>query len=272
MALTRDETEFLIRLVRSRTGNVLSPDRASRLAARLPDLLSDAPYDSVRQIAEHAGELPALPLYDRIAEALTINETSFFRDKSPFETFRSTVLPKLIEARIDTRRLSIWSAACASGQEAYSIAMLLRSSFSELDSWNIRIVASDISSEMLDRTREAVYSDFEVRRGLPDDLRDRFLLRHNQNWQVCQDLREMVKCRRVNLNETLPAMRKCDVVFLRNVLIYFDRATKEQILRRIHKVMEPDGWLFIGGGETFIRLDVPFVDASLGTTTCFRPA
>jgi chemotaxis protein methyltransferase CheR len=189
----------------------------------------------------------------------------------PFDALKNEILPELVDRRSAAKSLSIWSAASSSGQEAYSIAILLRTHFPQLKKWKIDVLGTDYSDEMVSRTRDGSYSQFEVGRGLPASMLVKHFDRRGLNWQAKAELRNMISARTMNLAEDWRPTLRHDVVFLRNVLIYFDLKTKEQILRRVHQSMRPDGYLFLGGGETLIRMQVPFERTCLGKTVYFRP-
>lgn len=271
MPLVASDIDFLKDLIAKRSGNVISDGQSYLLESRLAPLVKELEMADVHQLVEHIRKKPFDKLNDRITEMMTINETSFFRDMQPFDGLRQHIIPELLKSRASTRSFSIWSAASSSGQEAYSLAILLKENFPELSSWNIQILGTDIAQSMVDRTQSGVYSQFEVNRGLPAPLLVKYFDRNGLKWQAKPELRKLVKCKKMNLTQSWPAVVKHDVVFLRNVLIYFDRPTKEQILRRIHQVMPPDGVLFLGGGETMIQLDVPFERQTVGSTVVFQP-
>ncbi len=209
-------------------------------------------------------------LKQKVVEAMTTNETSFFRDRNPFECLRNSVLPELLPRRAADRSLRIWSAACSTGQEPYSIAMLLREHFPELRDWRVQITASDLSTECLERARQGRYGQLEVGRGLPTPLLTKFFFRDGLEWVMHEDLRRMITFRVLNLLDpdlTLPPM---DIVFLRNVLIYFDKETCQQILGRVRQLLRPDGFLFLGGAETTHFLDDAFERVQLSQAGCYR--
>ncbi len=258
MPLSTDDIDYLRSLIARRSGNVLSQEQSYLLESRLSPLASERGLQNISGLVAELKRGSNAVLADRVAEALTINETSFFRDAQPFDALRDIVLPNLIRRRQAARQISIWSAAASSGQEAYSIAMLIREHFPELSNWNIRIVATDLSDEMLSRTFSGKYSQFEVNRGLPAKLLVKYFDRVGIVWQVKEELRRMIECRKLNLVGVWPLMPAFDVIFLRNVLIYFDQGTKAEILSRVRSVMHSDSKLFLGGGETLINLSVPF--------------
>src|SRR3954468_8256204 len=175
---------------------------------------------------------------------MTTNETSFFRDGSPFEALREDVIPDLVQKRAATRTLRIWSAAASTGQEAYTIAMTLREHFDELLSWDVSILGSDISTDVLEKAREGRYAQIEVNRGLPEPLLLKYFDRAETAWSVKQELRQGIEFRPLNLMNAWPNLPCMDVVFLRNVLIYFDADTKRDVLTRVRNAMAPDGYLF----------------------------
>lgn len=189
-----------------------------------------------------------------VIEAMTINETYFFRDKTPFDQFRQVMLPKLIAQRQNEKRLRIWSAAASTGQEAYSLGMILEENAAKLAGWKIEIVGTDLSDGVLEKARKGVYSQFEVQRGLPTPM----LLRHfNQigdSWQISEQMRQKVQFRQLNLLQDFNSLGKFDIIFCRNVLIYFDTNRKQDILTRMSRILAPDGFLLLGASESLIGL------------------
>ena len=201
-----------------------------------------------------------------------MNETSFFRDAHPFEQLKKTIIPSdLVEKNASSKTIRLWCAASSSGQEPYSIAMVIREHFPHLSDWNITMVATDISEEMLTKCRSGEYSQLEVNRGLPAKTLVRFFERNGAVWKASPELRDMIQFKRLNLTTEWPYLGKFDIVFIRNVLIYFDQKTKSDILRRMHTVMQPEGYLFIGSAETIIGLGAPFRREGIDATVCYRP-
>lgn len=270
MPLAAPDIDFLKRIIAERSGNVISSNQDYLLESRLIPVAKEAGLGDIQALVAELRRRPGSQLPERIAEAMTINETSFFRDMAPFDALRKHVLPSLIQKRAASRTLGLWCGASSSGQEPYSIAMVLRE-FNELSAWNTKILATDLSDEMVKRTTEGIYSQFEVNRGLPAQELVRNFDRAGTQWRAKSELRKLIEARRMNLTSAWPFMGQYDVVFLRNVLIYFDQPSKERILTRIHKVLRPDGYLFLGGGETLITLNVPFLREPIGKTVCFRP-
>ena len=197
-------------------------------------------------------------------------ETSFFRDVHPFQTLKEHVFPELVRQRRAIRSLCMWSAACASGQEPYSLAIVLKESFPDLAQWTVRVLASDLSGEMVERAKSGCYTQLEVNRGMPSRFLVKYFRRDGLLWQVCDEVRRLVEFRQINLTESLPPLPKMDVVFLRNVLIYFDDELKRQILTKIAAQLKPDGFLFVGGAETLIGYDDQFKRIRVDKTSCYQ--
>ena len=271
MTLVTTDIEFLRTTIAKRSGNVISAGQSYLLEARLAPVAESAGLADVGALVAELRKNTRTSLHAKVTEAMTINETSFFRDIQPFDALKDHVLPDLAQKRAATRALSVWSAASSSGQEAYSIAIAIRTHFPEMKDWANRVLGTDLSDDMVQRTREGVYSQFEVNRGLPASLLVRNFDRVGLNWRVKPELRKMVEARKMNLADNWSTIARHDVVFLRNVLIYFDARMKERILKRVHQSMHPDGYLFLGGGETLIQLNVPFERSTIGETVCFRP-
>jgi len=203
-----------------------------------------------------------------VVDALTTNETSWFRDREPFNALTEVVLPDLIATRTNSRVVRVWSAACSSGQETYSLAMLLQDHLPA--GWQYEILATDISHEMIERARNGQYSQVEMNRGLPAQLLIRHFERVGPTWQVAPALRRSITFQQVNLDGPLPTATPFDVVYLRNVLIYFDVETKRAVLRNVSRMMRPDGWLFLGAAETTIGVDDRFDRVPTGRTAAYR--
>ena len=240
------------------------------MESRLTPLVRRHGFASLAQMIAEMRRQPHNGLHWYVVEAMTTNETSFFRDLYPFELLKKHVLPELVKRRAPTRQLNIWCAAASSGQEPYTIAMLLRENFPELLSWKVTFIASDISKEMLDRCREGCFSQLEVNRGLPAPLLVRYFLKIGTQWQIKDEVRRMVDFRRINLAQSWPFLPAIDVIFMRNVLIYFDAETKRAILARVRKTLKPDGYLFLGGTETTLNLDDSFERVQIGKAAYYQ--
>ena len=270
MTITGTDFDFISRMVRDRSAIVLEHGKEYLIEARLLPLARDRGTATVAGLVDELRRAPNGPLRDLIVEAMTTNETSFFRDAHPFGALSDHILPDLVRARSSERSLNIWSAACSSGQEPYSIAMLLQDIIGADPTWRIRLLATDISQAMLLRTRDGIYSQFEVNRGLPANLLVRHFRKVGLQWQIDLPLRRMVETRMLNLDHPFPAMPPMDIVFMRNVLIYFDTATKQQILAKVRRIMRPDGYLFLGGAETTLNLDDSFDRVQIGHAPVYR--
>jgi chemotaxis protein methyltransferase CheR len=198
-------------------------------------------------------------LAQSVIDAMTTNETFFFRDRVPFEKFRNVMLPQLLAARAAERRLRIWCAACSTGQEPYSLAMLLDEEARRLTGWTIDILATDLSRRAIESAKQGLYSQFEVQRGLPITLLLRYFQRAGDRWQINEFLRSRVNFREFNLLADYRALGRFDAIFCRNVLIYFDVPSKRDILARLARTLAPDGFLLMGSAETVIGLSDTFV-------------
>lgn len=244
---------YLRQLVYGLSQNVLDPSRDYLFETRLTKLLRNQGMTQLDQLVHLLRSKKNPDLEWAIAEAMTINETSFFRDGRPFELLRTELLPKLIESRRMTHGLRFWSGACSTGQEGYSIAMLLREHFPLLSGWNIRIEGTDISSEVVDRAKAATYHRIEMNRGLPARFVVRYFDHVGEEWVVKSEIRQMCNFRQANLcAPQLPFYRaedRFDVIFLRNVMLYFSQETRKTLLAGIHRVLAPDGVLFLGSSE-----------------------
>jgi chemotaxis protein methyltransferase CheR len=256
--LPSDALNYVCTLVRERSAIELEASKSYLIDARLAPLAKKHGFSST---AEYLQGL----LYNRrpdeeakLVEAMTTNETSFFRDIHPFNALKNTLIDEFRTLRASQRALNIWSAACSTGQELYSIAMTLRESFPDLAGWNVQLVGTDLSDDVLNRARTASYSQIEINRGLPANLLVRYFDRHGMNWQLRPELRAMATFKKLNLIESWPVMPKMDIVFLRNVLIYFSPESKKQILQKVRMVMAPKAVLFLGAAETTMGLDSTF--------------
>jgi chemotaxis protein methyltransferase CheR len=262
--------EFVRDIVRRGSAIVLEPSKDYLVDARLSPLARKEGFDSVGTLIARLRAEGDGPLRRKVIDAMTTNETLFFRDQAPFDVLRQKLLPELIAKRSAKRELRIWSAACSSGQEPYTIAMLLRESFPQLASWKVEILATDLSPSMLAKARQGLYGRLEVNRGLPIALLAKYFTATGLDYQIRDDLRAMITFRELNLAETWPPLGTFDIVFVRNVLIYFDVPTKKSILGRTRQVMPDDGYLFLGAAETTLNLDDRFERMPLERSGCYR--
>jgi chemotaxis protein methyltransferase CheR len=268
MTLTAQEFAFISGLVRRDAAIVLESGKEYLVEARLLPLARQMGISSVSEFVNRAQSKPEPDTHRRIVDALTTNETSFFRDGEPFKQLVTMVLPDLLAKRAASRTLKIWSAACSSGQEPYTLAMVLQDSMPA--GWSFDIVGTDISQEMLSRAEAGQYSQLEVNRGLPATLLVRHFERVGANWKIAPALKNSVTFRRLNLAAPFPPMGPFDIVFIRNVLIYFDVETKRGVLQRVASTLRPDGWLFLGSAETTIGIDDRFERVVAGRTSAYK--
>ena len=262
---------YLQRLLSERTGIVLDAGKEYLVEARLHALMQAEGFSSVSSLLDSLmhEERPSA-LQRRAVEAMLNGETSFFRDHYPFEALRTTILPELMDRRAGTRSLNVWCAASASGQEAYSVAMLLLESMPLLQDWRVDLLATDVSESMLQRARTGVYRQIEVNRGLPATLLVKYFERNGEEWRVKERVRRMVQFSHLNLIEPWRNLPLLDVILMRNVLIYFSNETRRTILQSVLKTLRPDGYLILGGGETSLALDRTFEPVRIGKAVCYR--
>jgi chemotaxis protein methyltransferase CheR len=258
--VTPFDYDFLRKLLKDRSGLDLSADKQYLVESRLVPLARKAGLPGIPELVQKMRN-GAEALTVEVVEAMTTNETFFFRDKIPFDHLRDTILPALMQSRASRKTLRIWSAAGSTGQEPYSIAMVLKEKAAALSGWRIEIVATDLSQEVLEKSRAGLYSQFEVQRGLPIQLLVKYFTQTGELWQINPDLRGMVQHRQLNLLQDFSHLGKFDVIFCRNVLIYFDQETKIGIFERMARVIEPDGVLMLGAAESVV-----------GITDAFRPS
>jgi len=258
MTLRSDDFHFLSNLLKQQSGLIVGEDKIYLLESRLTPLARKFGLNSIEEICVRLRGVGDAKLSEAVVESMTTNESSFFRDTKPFDQFRSVVLPMLLEKNAAKKSLRIWSAACSSGQEAYSLAMILQEQGVKLAGWKIEIVGTDLSREMVEKSKEGVYSQFEVQRGLPIQMLVKYFRQDGDKWKISNDLKEMLTFRTYNLLSDLTALGMFDVVFCRNVLIYFDAQTKSRVLDAVVRLMLPHGVLFLGGAETVLGLSEKF--------------
>jgi len=263
--------EFLRDLLRRRTGVVIDDSKQYLVVARLLPIVRQRAIPSLDTLVDRIRKTGDKALEKDVLNAMMTHETSFFRDKSPYETLRQLVT-EMIPKRSAHRQLAIWSAACSTGQEPYSIAMLLNEYFPDLvASWRIRIIATDISEPVLARAREGVFSELETNRGLTAELLKKYFRPLQGKWSIVQECRRLVEFRCLNLNGPWPALPPCDVIFLRNVMLYFDVPTRASLVTKMRRVLKPDGALFLGGAETMIGIDTAYDRLTGAGCSYYRP-
>jgi chemotaxis protein methyltransferase CheR len=256
--VTPQDYDFIRKLVRERSGLVLSADKQYLVESRLLPVARKAALVSLSDLVRRLKEPNAQALAVEVVEAMMTNESFFFRDKLPFEHFRETIIPSLIAARASQRRIRLWCAAASTGQEPYSLAMCLKEMARQLAGWRIDILATDISNEVLEKAKAGVYSQFEVQRGLPIQMLIKYFTQVGETWQIAPEIRAMVQFRPFNLLNDFAGLGMFDIVFCRNVLIYFDQPTKVGVLDRIARMVDRDGYLVLGAAETVVGLTDSF--------------
>ena len=266
MTVSVDDSKFVRELVRDQSSISLGENKEYLIEARLAPLARREGLDSIAALIDEV-RAGRSHLRDEVVGALATHETWFFRDHNPFEALREVVIPALL-ADDPGRRLALWSAAASTGQEAYSLAMLLLEHFPGAK--GASILATDLSADVLDRAGTGSFNQFEVNRGLPAPFLVKYFERQGLRWQLHDRVRSLVSFRQMNLAEPLPSIPPMDIVFLRNVLIYFEPETRAGVLERINRVLRPGGYLFLGSTETTYGLDAALTRVRLGTTTCYQ--
>jgi chemotaxis protein methyltransferase CheR len=260
--MTNADFEFIAALLKERSGLIITTDKLYLLQTRLVTVLRDHKLAGLPELVGLLRQPGTTAVKDAVIDAMTTNETSFFRDLHPFETLRKSIIPALIERRKEARSLRIWSAACSTGQEPYSIAMILKDHFPILGGWNVEIVGTDISPTVLARAREGIYSTFEIQRGMPIHTLVRHFDQVQDQWRAKSELRRMVTFKQVNLLQDFSSLGLFDIVMCRNVLIYFDLSTKGTILSAMARRIPADGSLVMGGAESMFGISDVFAPVS----------
>jgi chemotaxis protein methyltransferase CheR len=257
--VTPPDYEYLRKLLRDHSGLDLSADKQYLIESRLLPLSRKAGLSGISELVQKMKGGSA-SIVTQVVEAMTTNETFFFRDKTPFDHFRASIMPEILTARAGRKSIRIWCAAGSTGQEPYSLAMCLKEMGATLAGWRVEIIATDLSQEVLEKSKAGIYSQFEVQRGLPIQLLVKYFKQTGEFWQINADIRAMVQHRQLNLLHDFSQLGTFDVIFCRNVLIYFDQDTKINIFNRLARITEADGFLVLGAAETVV-----------GLTDVFRP-
>jgi chemotaxis protein methyltransferase CheR len=268
--LTPEAVSYVCTIVRDRSAIELEASKSYLIEARLLPLAKHHGFNSANEFIQGVRTKRQPELERWLVEAMTTNETSFFRDIHPFAALRNTILPEFRTLRASQRSLNIWSAACSSGQELYSIAMTIREHFPEFAAWKVQLVGTDLSERILARAREGKYTQVEMNRGLPAPLLLKYFDRDGMTWQIRPELRAVATFNKLNLIESWPPLPTMDIVFLRNVLIYFSPDTKREILRKVRQVMAPQAVLFLGAAETTIGIDTSFDRVEVNQSVFYR--
>ena len=258
---------FLQEHVYSQAGIVLEEDKHYLFESRLTPIVRQLGLESINDLCALLQATCETDVGRQVVEAMTTNETYFFRDPVQYDAIRNVLLPRLMEERRDTRKLRFWSAAASTGQEAYSLAMLLIEA--GLSGWDIQILGTDFSSKVLDRARSGNYQQIEVNRGLPAALLVKYFRRRDAEWQLSDAVRKMVNFESIDLRASLRALGPFDLVFCRNVMIYFDAETKKKIMKELHGTLFRGGWLLLGGVETAFGFEESFDRQTMGNATAY---
>jgi len=256
--MRKEDFELLSKILKERSGLVLSEDKIYLLESRLTPIARKKGMETLDDLINEVRLRRKEDLLSEITDAMTTNESFFFRDNTPFDLFREDVLPGLLRSRASSKRLRIWCAAASTGQEPYSLAIILSELEAKLSGWKIDIVGTDLSRSVLDKARAGIYSQFEVQRGLPIKLLMKYFTQAGEMWQISEKIRKMVTYKPFNLLDSFAALGTFDVIFCRNVLIYFHQDTKAQVLDRLRRQLPADGTLFLGAAETVLGLSDKF--------------
>ncbi|MGE0289712.1 MAG: protein-glutamate O-methyltransferase CheR [Bradyrhizobium sp.] len=251
--MTPPDYEYLRKLLKDQSGLDLSADKQYLIESRLVPLSRKAGLAGIPELVQKM-KTGSPSLVAQVVEAMTTNETFFFRDKMPFDHFRQSIMPEVLKARASRKSIRIWCAAGSTGQEPYSLAMCLKEMEPQLAGFKVDIIATDLSQEVLEKSKAGLYSQFEVQRGLPIQMLVKYFKQNGEFWQINPELRAMVQHRKLNLLHDFSQLGTFDVIFCRNVLIYFDQDTKINIFSRLRKAMEADGFLVLGAAETVVGL------------------
>lgn len=257
--MTPADFEYVAQVLKRRSGLVLTPEKGYLVESRVGPLLRKYELPNIEALVLRMRALDERLIRD-VVECMTTNESFFFRDKTPFEHFEKLMLPKLLAARAQEKRLRIWSCAASTGQESYSLAMILKEKLLLLKDWRIELLGTDISTDVLDRAKAGVYSQFEIQRGLPVQMLVKYFAKEGDQYRIRDDIRSMVQYKVANLLDPFTGFGSFDIIFCRNVLIYFDEPTKRNVLERLSQLLPDDGYLLLGAAESVV-----------GITNCFVP-
>jgi len=255
--VTPPDYEYLRKILKDHSGLDLSADKQYLIESRLLPLSRKCGVSGISELVQKM-KAGSSSITAQVVEAMTTNETFFFRDKVPFEHFRDAIVPDVLKARAGRKSIRIWCAAGSTGQEPYSLAMSLKEMGAALAGWRIEIIATDLSTEVLEKSKSGVYSQFEVQRGLPIQMLVKYFTQTGELWQLNPDIRAMVQHRQLNLLQDFSHLGTFDVIFCRNVLIYFDQDAKINIFDRLARVLEPDGVLALGAAESVVGISDAF--------------
>ena len=269
-AIAPEDFTYLRDLVMKEAAIVLEPGKEYLVTSRLDPVARKENLEGIPGLVRALKSNNA-KLRDQVIDAMTTNETLWFRDSHPFETLQTTIIPEIMQKRAASRTIDIWCAAASTGQEPYTIAMILKDTFPQLNGWRVRILGTDISPSALEKAHEAKYSQMEMGRGLPAKYMVNYFSRQGVNYQINPNIRAMVDFKVFNLASNWPPMGPFDLIFIRNVLIYFNQQTKNQIINKAERVLRPDGKLFLGSTESLLNISHNLERETFGKTTCYSP-
>jgi chemotaxis protein methyltransferase CheR len=271
MNVTKDDFDFIAHLAHRQAAIVLEAGKEYLVESRLGELANTLGMASIEALVKELRAKPNGDLTTKVIDALTTNETLFFRDFHPFEALKKSVIPELMQKRAENRQLSIWCGACSTGQEPYSLAMLVRENFPQLRDWKVSILATDLSPRVLKAAESGTFSQLEVNRGLPASYLVKYFTKEGDRWRVKDEVRNLITFRSMNLVQPWPVMTPFDLIFLRNVMIYFDIPTKKTILKRMRGCLLPHGYLFLGSAETTMNIDPSYRTVSAERSVFYSP-
>lgn len=267
--MNNDDFEFIRTFIKEQAGIVLEQGKEYLVEARLNPIIKEAGFSSLEELINELRIKSTSDLKLKIIDSLTTNETLFFRDIHPFEALKVSILPKILEKKHSSKKLNIWCAAASSGQEPYTIAMILKDHMEDINDWNINFIASDISEKMLARAKAGIYNQFEISRGLPMHYLIRYFDKNGKDWQIKKEIRDMVHFEKINLLKPWSFVAM-DLIFMRNVLIYFGIDTKKDIFKRLERTLHPDGYFFLGGSETTLGINSEFERVGINKVPCYQ--
>ncbi|MFZ4762050.1 MAG: CheR family methyltransferase [Alphaproteobacteria bacterium] len=256
--MNKADYDYLAQYLHESSGLVLTEDKSYLIESRLLPVIRRHNLATLEEMVQKIRSRQNHNLMRDVTEAMTTNESSFFRDLKPFDLFKDVMLPYFLQARNTTKRIRIWSGASSSGQEAYSMAILLKEQEEKLRGWNIEIIGTDLSSEMVERAKSGIYTQFEVQRGMPVHLIIKYFKQAGDRWQIAPEIRAMAQFKTCNLLQDLSWLGSFDIIFLRNVLIYFDQPTKSKVLDHVSRIMASDSMMLLGGAETVLGINNNF--------------
>lgn len=267
--LSAPDLQFVLAFAKKNLGISLE-NKDYLIENRLSSIVQRCGLKDLSEIVDRLRGSRDLDIQKMVLDALVTNETLFFRDTHPFEALRTSIIPEILARRHNTKVLKVWFAACSTGQEPYSFAIMIREEFSHVLNWKLSLTATDVSERALDRARKATYSDFEVGRGLTPQIRQKYFMRQGSSWLLLDSVRNMVEFQSLNLLHTIPRWGKFDIIFLRNVLIYFDRQLKKDVLTKVSGELAQDGVLILGSSESIFSLADNLERMKIPHCECYR--